>query len=296
MRRLNVARELAGAQLERLCSKKKARAGFASNVTIKIREITELFTDDRNLWTVKEKFVHAVVAFERLKEACFDYWSEVKDASGIGECRDYWVKQNENFGAFCQQVDDWMALAEHRVLQASLRGGSDLLISPKDSVSCIGSHAQSSSSKRSKNPSRVRSRCSLAGPVEAVRIKEAAKFAELKAEKKFHLKQEEARLNLEVEIAKSAAKEHALAVLSPSPSDNLPIRPLESKPEVKKEDVGAPVIRELNYSECSGESHYVSPRANARHQDIMQDNTVFAANLDRFTACDDYQKEAQVFQ
>ena len=299
VRRPNVARELAGARLERLRSKKKARAGFASNVTVKIREITELLTDDRNLSTVKEKLVHAVIAFDRLKEAHFDYWSEVKDASGIAECRDYWVKQNENFGAFRQQVDDWMALAEHRVLQASLRGGSDLLISPEDSVSCIGSHAQSSSSKRSKNHSRVSSRGSLAAPVEAVRMKEAAKFAELKAEKvmlerrqvleekKFRLKQEEARLNLEVEIAKSAAKEHALAALSPSPSDNLPLRPLESKPEVKKEDVGAPVIRELNYSECSGESHYVPPRANARRQDVMQDNTVFAAIPDRFIACDD---------
>ena len=306
--RPNVVRELAGARLERLRSKKKARAGFASNVTVKIREITELLTDDRNLSTVKEKLVHAVIAFDRLKEAHFDYWSEVKDASGIAECRDYWVKQNENFGAFRQQVDDWMALAEHKVLLASLRGGSDLLISPEDSVSCIGSQAQSSSSKRSKNHSRASTRGSLAAPVEAVRMKEAAKFAELKAEKvmlerrqvleekKFRLKQEEARLNLEVEIAKSAAKEHALAALSPSPSDNLPLRPLESKPEVKKEDVGAPVIRELNYSECSGESHYVPPRANARRQDIMQDNTVFAADPDRFIACDDYQKEALAFQ
>jgi len=179
VRRPNVA----GVQLERLRSKKKARAGFASNVTVKIREITELLTDDRNLSTVKEKLVHAVIAFDRLKEAHFDYWSEVKDANGIAESRDYWVKQNENFGAFRQQVDDWMALAEHRVLQASLRGGSDLLISPEDSVSCIGSHAQSNSSKRSKNHSRVSSRGSLAGPVEAVRMKEAAKFAELKAEK-----------------------------------------------------------------------------------------------------------------
>ena len=201
-----------------------------------------------------------------------------------------------------------MALEEHRVLQASLRGGSDLLLSPEDSVSCIGSHAQSSSSKRSKNHSRVSLRGSLAAPVEAVRMKEAAKFAELKAEKvmlarrqvleekKFRLKQEEARLNLEVEIAKSAAKEHALAALSPSPSDNLPLRPLESKPEVKKEDVGAPVIRELNYSECSGESHYVPPRANARRQDIMQDNIVFAANPENFIACDGYQKEALALQ
>ena len=155
VRRPNVARELAGARVERLRSKKKVRAGFASNVTVKIREITELLTDDRNLSTVKEKLVHAVIAFDRLKEAHFDYWSEVKDANGIAECRDYWVKQNENFGAFRQQVDDGMALAEHRVLQASLRGGSALLISPEDSVSCIGSHAQSSSSKRSKNHSRV---------------------------------------------------------------------------------------------------------------------------------------------
>ena len=90
-RRPNVARELAGARLERLGSKTKARAGFASNVTVKIREILELLTDDRNLSTVKEKLVHAVIAFDRLKETHFDYWSEAKDASGIAECRDYWV-------------------------------------------------------------------------------------------------------------------------------------------------------------------------------------------------------------
>ena len=58
VRRPNVA----GVQLERLRSKKKARAGFASNVTVKIREITELLTEDRNLLTVKEKLVHAVIA------------------------------------------------------------------------------------------------------------------------------------------------------------------------------------------------------------------------------------------
>ena len=76
VRRPNVARELVGARLERLRSKRKVRAGFASNVTVKIREITELLTDDRNLSTVKEKLVHAVIAFDRLKEAHFDHWSE----------------------------------------------------------------------------------------------------------------------------------------------------------------------------------------------------------------------------
>ena len=78
VRRPNVARELAGARLERLRSKKKVRAGFASNVTVKMREITELLTEDRNLSTVKEKLVHAVIAFDRLKEAHFDIGQKLR--------------------------------------------------------------------------------------------------------------------------------------------------------------------------------------------------------------------------
>ena len=90
VRRRTIAQELDGARLERLRSKKKARSGFAANVSVKIREITELLTDNRSLSTVKEK----------LSTVYFDYWSKVKDGSGITECRDYWVKQNENFGFF----------------------------------------------------------------------------------------------------------------------------------------------------------------------------------------------------
>ena len=44
-----------GVYLERLHSKKKARAGHASNVTAKIREITEMLGDDQNLETVLNK-------------------------------------------------------------------------------------------------------------------------------------------------------------------------------------------------------------------------------------------------
>ena len=153
-----------------------------------------------------------------------------------------------------------MAPAELKILQASLRGGSDVLISPKDSASYIDSQAQSSSSKRSKNHSRVSFHGSLAAPVQAARMKEASKFAELKAEKgRFERQQVLEERN----FAKSAAKEHALATLSSSPSGNFPLQPLEPKPEIKKEDVGASVIRELIYSECSAESR-VPPRVNAR--------------------------------
>ena len=39
--------------------------------------------------TVKEKLVHEVPAFDKFKEAHFDYWFKVKDAGGIAECCDY---------------------------------------------------------------------------------------------------------------------------------------------------------------------------------------------------------------
>ena len=58
-----------GVYLERLHSKKKTRAGYASNVTAKIREITELLDGDQNLQTVKDKLVHAVIGFDKFKEA-----------------------------------------------------------------------------------------------------------------------------------------------------------------------------------------------------------------------------------
>ena len=61
-----------GVHLERLHLKKKTRAGYASNVTAKIREITEMLGDDQNLQAVKDKLVHAVIAFDKFKEAHFD--------------------------------------------------------------------------------------------------------------------------------------------------------------------------------------------------------------------------------
>ena len=38
---------------------------------------------------VKEKLVHEVPAFDKFKEAHFDYWFKVKDAGGFAECCDY---------------------------------------------------------------------------------------------------------------------------------------------------------------------------------------------------------------
>ena len=56
-----------GVYLESLHSKKKTRAGDASNATAPIKEISEMLGDDQNLQTVKNKLVHAVIAFDKLK-------------------------------------------------------------------------------------------------------------------------------------------------------------------------------------------------------------------------------------
>ena len=56
-----------GVYLESLHSKKRTRAGYASNVTAQIREITEMLGDDQNLQTVKDELVHAVIAFDKFR-------------------------------------------------------------------------------------------------------------------------------------------------------------------------------------------------------------------------------------
>ena len=71
-RKPNVTLDLEGIYLERLRAKKNERSGLASNVTARIKEITGLLNDDRNIQTVKEKLVHVVAAFEKFKEAHFD--------------------------------------------------------------------------------------------------------------------------------------------------------------------------------------------------------------------------------
>ena len=202
-----------GVYLERLHSKKKTRAGYASNVTAKITEITEMLGDDQNLQTVKDKLVHVVIAFNKFKEAHFDYWSEVRDTGRMEECRNYLTKHVSDFDTFRDRVNGWIARAEHRLLVSAFDVDSE--VKTEDSVSRVDSQVRSGSSKYS---SRLSSRTSRVASVEAARVKEAARFAELEAEKamlekrqvleesKFRLSQEEACLIFDAEIAKSAAK------------------------------------------------------------------------------------------
>ena len=155
-------------------------------------------------------------------------------------------------------MSDWIAIAEGKLL--SVAPEVDASIKPEDSVSNVDSQARSSTSKHSrhsKQSGRASSHCSHVASVEAARTKEAARFAELEAEKvmldkrqaleerKFRLSQEEARLNLEAEMAKSAAKGQALAAMV-TPS----FQPLQHpfKLEFKSEDDGdSSVLNNPNY-------------------------------------------------
>ena len=76
VRRLNVTLDL-GVYLERLRSKKDARSGFASYVSARVREITDLLSDKRNLQAVKEKLAHAIKTFDNFRNAHYEYWFEV---------------------------------------------------------------------------------------------------------------------------------------------------------------------------------------------------------------------------
>lgn len=189
------------------------------------------------------------------------------------------TKHVSDFDTFRDRVNGWIARAEHRLLVSAFDVDSE--VKPEDSVSRVDSQVRSGSSKYSKY-SRVGSRTSRVASVEAARIKEAVRFAELEAEramlekrqvleeKKFRLRQEEARLNLDAEIAKSAAKGQALAGIF-RPPDQPPLHLSSQESECMiKEGVSPTVARRLNYSDRSGKVVDTRPQSNANHESVAR--------------------------
>ena len=187
------------------------------------------------------------------------------------KCDKYLAKNVDDFSIFRRRVSDWIAVAEDQLL--SVAPEVDASIKPEDSVSNVGSQARSSTSKHSrhsKQSGRASSRGSHVASVESARTREAARFAELEAEKvmldkrqaleerKFRLSQEEARLNLEAEMAKSAAKGQALAAMVTPP-----FQPLQHPFKLKfknEDDGGSSVLNNPNYRERQSEHARFYPR------------------------------------
>ena len=170
-----------------------------------------------------------MVPFENFKEGHILHLSSIQDEACIARCRESFDRQAVLKDDFVQRVQDCIAGAEE-VLQLKVQ------VSPEDSIDEVGSRSASKSSRVSKGSSHSGSRRSSvshrsgASSLSAARAKGAACVVELRAEaaafsehqflekRKFLLKEEERRVTLETEIAKSQAREQALApVKDPKP-------------------------------------------------------------------------------
>ena len=88
------------------------------------------------------------------------------------------TKHVSDFDSFRDRVNGWIPRAEHRLLVSALDVDSE--VKPEDSVSRVDSQVRSGSSRYF---SRLSSRTSRVVSVEAARVKEAARFAQLEAAK-----------------------------------------------------------------------------------------------------------------
>ena len=100
--------DLEGVILERVCLKKKSRAGYASVITTKSNEIVDLLVDLQEV-KEKEKLVHVDAAFLKLKEAHYDYANKIHDADGVVQCQLYLDKEEKKFSTFRQKIADWIS-------------------------------------------------------------------------------------------------------------------------------------------------------------------------------------------
>ena len=143
--------------------------------------------------------------------------------------------KERKFRDFYWTTSDWITRVEANLVAQSLQVDSE--VKPEDSVSCVGVKTSSKTSRTSKRSSRAGSRASRTSSLFVARAKEAARVAELKAERlmlekrqvlekqRFRLNQEESRLNLEAEIAKTVVKEQALAAITEQSPRSVNLKP-----------------------------------------------------------------------
>ena len=244
-RKPNITLDMEGVLSENLRSLKNTRRGHLANVTANVNGVQELLSDDRNLQEVKEKLAAAEEAFLKFKDAHLNYAAEIGSEEDKIECDEYFTGEERKFRDFYWTTSDWITRVEANLVAQSLQVDSE--VKPEDSVSCAGVGSLTRASRTSKRSSRASSRVSRTSSLFVARAKEAARVAELKAERsmldkrqvleeqKFRLKQEELRLNLEAEIVKTVAKEQALAAIAEQSSLSVSPKPVKREDEFHEE-------------------------------------------------------------
>ena len=245
-RKPNITLDMEGVLSENLRSLKNTRRGHLANVTANVNGVQELLSDDRNLQEVKEKLAAAEEAFLKFKDAHLNYAAEIGSEEDKIECDEYFTSEERKFRDFYWTTSDWITRVEANLVAQSLQVDSE--VKPEDSVSCGGVGSLTRASRTSKRSSRASSRVSRTSSLFVARAKEAARVAELKAERsmldkrqvleeqKFRLKQEELRLNLEAEIVKTVAKEQALAAIAEQSSLSVSPKPVKREDEFHEEE------------------------------------------------------------
>lgn len=187
-------------------------------------------------------------AFLQFQGAHNNYAAEVQSAEDKVVCEEYFAREEGKFNRFHREMREWIARVEDNLLAVSLQVDSE--IKPEDSVSNADMRTPSRISRTLRRSSQASSRASRSSysSLLVARAKEAARVAELKAERamldkrqaleeqKFRLKLEESCLNLEAEIAKTVAKEQALAAMVDSSPPPLSVKPVKREKAFRVEE------------------------------------------------------------
>ena len=228
IRQRNRTLDWEGIDAESLRKLKQARGCKKSIVTRCQEEISQLMTDASNASKVKDKLEELHKAFEEFTRAHVAYHDRLEDLYDIEESDDYFKSVEQSQGRLAGEISRWIFSSNgtdsNNRLEGNARDGIDD-IAPSDSISNVGSRADSKHSRTSRRSrsSSVRSKESTTSSVLSARAKAAAKRAMLEAEAtKFEdwqaLKKEELALQLkkkalelQTEIAKAQAEELAYA-------------------------------------------------------------------------------------
>ena len=122
-------------------------------------------------------------------------------------------------------------------------------VNPDDSISCADAKTFSKAWKISRCSSRASSHASRTSSLLLARAKEAVCVAELQAEqamlkKRQELEEQKFRLkDLEAEIAKTAAKEQALAAIVTQPPPSMNLKPMKLEREFNGQEEFSPPPR-----------------------------------------------------
>lgn len=161
IRQRNRTLDWEGIDAENLRKLKQARGCKKSIVTRCQEEISQLMTDASNASQVKDKLEQLHKAFKEFTRAHVAYHDRLEDLYDIEESDEYFKSVEQSQGRLAEEISRWIFSSSspesNNCLEANIPDGIDD-IAPADSISNVGSRADSKHSRASRR-SRSSSRC-----------------------------------------------------------------------------------------------------------------------------------------